>query len=452
MIPLLKPGGRIVPGVSRAAKVADSPVSPDEVDVVVVGGGIVGACTALELAERGVGVLLCEKGVIAGEASGRAFGWIDSQFLDPAKMELIARSKQLWESMNERVGAETGYRKRGLLSLLPTEDDVAFAQGWLDSVKGAPGVDARIVSGGELDDRLPPSEQNWTGALFQPSDACVEPTLAASAIVEAAKAKGAFVHQNCAVRGFEFEGGTISGVVTEKGAISCKSVVIAAATWSPLLAGSVGIKLPQFQAHASMMRIAPFDGPETSAWGPGYTWRRNLDGSYTLGAINGAVPITPATIKNAFRLIPALRAMWDQVEPVFSLATFMDHLTTPSKWPMDRESPFERNRVIQPEFRHKVLDEVVKAVSRDFPSFEGHEDVERWAGVLTTTLDNTPIISQADSHPGLFLGTGFYYGLTMGPAAGEALADLVVGNDTKIDLGNYRHSRFSDGTKLVFRQ
>ena len=70
-------GGAYISGESRAKKVQGDSELPDSVDVVVIGGGFVGCCTALNLAERGVSVAICEKGVVAGEASGRAAGLIE---------------------------------------------------------------------------------------------------------------------------------------------------------------------------------------------------------------------------------------------------------------------------------------------------------------------------------------------------------------------------------------
>ena len=73
-------GGALVPGKARANSVSGSDTIPAAVDVVIIGGGVIGCLTALNLAERDVSVALCEKGVIAGEASGRAAGGIEYQF------------------------------------------------------------------------------------------------------------------------------------------------------------------------------------------------------------------------------------------------------------------------------------------------------------------------------------------------------------------------------------
>lgn len=446
-------GGRVVPGVSRARPVIGDSDLPASVDTVVIGGGYVGVCAALMLASRGVRVALCEKGVIAGEASGRSLGWIDSQYLDPAKMDLIGRSKELWEGMNANVGAETGYRRAGVVSLLPDDGARAFAEDWLAKVRGRRGVDARIVSADEAMSLMPGCSGNYVGGLYQPSDACAEPVLAAPAIAEGARRHGAVILQHCAVRGVETSAGAISGVVTERGRIGCGTVVLAGGYWSSLFARSIGIDLPQFQANASMMAIRPTrdDLPQTSAWGDGYVWRRHLDGCYTVGAINGVSPVTPDSMRHLFRLLPAIKAMWNEVDPVFNLPTFWNDLVRPKRWRMDEITPFERNRILMPEVRQRYLDAAYERLGRDFPGFTDARKLESWGGVLVTTLDNMPVLSAAPSMPGLFLGTGFYYGLTMGPAAGEALADLVMGKTPQFDLDDYRIQRFSDGTNLVFR-
>src|SRR5215469_1373576 len=90
---------------------------PAQADVVVVGGGIIGVSTAYFLAERGISVVLCEKGHIAGEQSSRNWGWVRKMGRDPRELPLIIESLRLWEGMNERVGTETGFRTTGIVYL-----------------------------------------------------------------------------------------------------------------------------------------------------------------------------------------------------------------------------------------------------------------------------------------------------------------------------------------------
>src|SRR5262245_44162439 len=88
-----------------------------ETEVVIIGGGIVGASTALALAERGVPVVLCEKGRIAGEQSSRNWGWCRKMGRDLAEVPLAVESLRLWETLNARTRAETGFRRTGIVYL-----------------------------------------------------------------------------------------------------------------------------------------------------------------------------------------------------------------------------------------------------------------------------------------------------------------------------------------------
>ncbi len=93
--------------------VIPDPDMPAEADVVIIGGGIIGTSAALFLAKRGVKVVLCEKGHIAGEQSSRNWGWVRKARRDPREIPLIVESLRQWERMNETIGDETGFRTTG---------------------------------------------------------------------------------------------------------------------------------------------------------------------------------------------------------------------------------------------------------------------------------------------------------------------------------------------------
>src|SRR5580658_1265871 len=97
---------------------------PTRADVVVVGGGIIGVSAALHLAKKGVSVALCEKGRIAGEQSGRNWGWCRTMGRDPAEIPLSIESLRMWAGMNQEVGAETGFRNSGIIYLCENQSDI----------------------------------------------------------------------------------------------------------------------------------------------------------------------------------------------------------------------------------------------------------------------------------------------------------------------------------------
>jgi glycine/D-amino acid oxidase-like deaminating enzyme len=438
-------------GKSRARPVSSSDVLPKSVEVVIIGGGFVGTSAALTLAERGIPVALCEKGVIAGEASGRSMGYVDSQHLDPIKLELVARSKELWAGLNARTGLETGYRPTGVVEALNTEEQVAGVEGWLSAVRGLRGTDGRILRGSDAAALFPDMVNPPPAVLHTPGDGSAEPQLAAPAMAEAAHRQGAAILQGCAVRGLEFQAGRISGVVTEKGVIACRAVLLAAGCWSPMFARSLGISIPQLNIYLSMMGLSAVPGPRTPLSAGGYGFRPQIDGGYSFGVVDFAAPIQPATVRNWLRLRPAIKAFWPITHIGFSPSEFWRELTTPTRWALDAPSPFESRRIQVPDFRAGPLECALVDLRAHFPVFRDAAVRERWAGVVSSLPDNMPIISAVSQYPGLFVGTGFTFGLTMGPAAGEALADLAIGREPAIDLHPYRLGRFGDGSELTFR-
>src|ERR1700742_3367042 len=124
--------------------VAGDPDQPASTQVVVIGGGIVGVCTALYLARKGIPVVLCEKGVVGGEQSSRNWGWCRKMGRDVAEIPLAIESLRLWERLAERTGVDVGFRKNGILYLCENENHVARRQKWLEGARPF-GIDTRLV-------------------------------------------------------------------------------------------------------------------------------------------------------------------------------------------------------------------------------------------------------------------------------------------------------------------
>ena len=272
---------------------------PAETDVVVIGGGIVGASTALFLTEKGVSVALCEKGRIAGEQSSRNWGWCRKMGRDLAEVPLAVESLRLWEGMNARTGAETGFRQSGIVYLCETAKEAAKHEAWLARAASYQ-IDSSLIGPDEIDRLLPGSSRRWPAALYTPSDGCAEPEKATSAIAKAAFGKGAAILEHCAVRGIETTAGRITGVVTEHGPIRCSKAVLAGGAWSRLFCGNLGVELPQLKLIASVMRSGPVEGaPDRAAGADKFAFRKRLDGGYTIARRNANVAaLTP----DSFRL------------------------------------------------------------------------------------------------------------------------------------------------------
>ncbi len=127
-------------------RVQSDPVVPQTTRVVVIGGGIIGACTAFFLAREGIPVVLCEKGEIAGEQSSRNWGWCRKMGRDPREVPLAIEALRLWPEMNSLVGAETGFRRSGIVYLCRTQKELAKREAWLEQVGRPLQLDSRLLS------------------------------------------------------------------------------------------------------------------------------------------------------------------------------------------------------------------------------------------------------------------------------------------------------------------
>jgi glycine/D-amino acid oxidase-like deaminating enzyme len=430
----------------RVDHVTSDDAVPPSTDVVIIGGGIIGVCTALFLAEKNIPTVLCEKGKIAGEQSSRNWGWCRKMGRDPREIPLAIEALRLWGEMNRMTGVETGYRQSGIMYLCETQQDLDHYAPWMEHARDYQ-LDTKILGSAEVAELMPGAARRWAGAMHTPSDGRGEPQMGAPAIAGAAQCRGARILQHCAVRGIETQGGKVSGVVTEKGRIACQSVVLAGGAWSRLFSGNMGIDLPQLKVLLSVMRTEKLDGgPEISATGKGFGYRKRLDGGYTVSNRGANIfDIVP----DAFRLMPdflPLRRMQSGGTTVRLGRRFAEEFATPRRWSFDEKTPFEQVRTLDPKPSPKVLEHAASSIKAAFPAFDKMKVAESWGGYVDVTPDAIPVISAVDKVPGFFIATGFSgHGFGIGPGAGRLMAEMVAGEPTVVDPRPFRLSRFAEG-------
>jgi glycine/D-amino acid oxidase-like deaminating enzyme len=431
----------------RVDPVRSDDALPARADVVIIGGGIIGTSTALFLTQKGVLTVLCEKGHIAGEQSSRNWGWCRKMGRDPREIPLIIESLRLWQGMNETVEAETGFRRSGIMYLAQTEAELEQFDAWLEHARQYQ-LDTRIISAAEAGELMPGLTGRWAGALYTASDGKAEPQRAAPAIAEAARRHGATILTNCAVRGVDTAGGRVAAAITEKGRIACGSIVVAGGAWSRLFCGNLGVHLPQLKVLGTVMRTEPLaGGPEISASGGLFGFRKRMDGGYTVATLAvRTIDLVPDNFRLFFDYLPAARLHWKKLR--FRIgARWREEWRMPRKWALDTASPFEAVRVLDPEPDQFVVDRARAAVAQSFPIFREAVVAESWGGMIDVMPDAVPVISPVESLPGLFVATGFSgHGFGIGPAAGKLAADLVAGDPTLVDPTPFRLSRFTDGS------
>jgi glycine/D-amino acid oxidase-like deaminating enzyme len=426
--------------------VVSSTDRPSAVDVVVVGGGIVGTATALYLRKRGCTVMLCEKGIIAGEQSGRNLGWCRTLGRDLRELPLMLEAMEIWGKSEELLGADAGFRRNGVVYLCENEQQFAKHTNWLKSAEGL-GAKASVLNSAQVADLLPMAARSWYGAVHAETDGCAEPQLAAPAFAKAAQRAGAVISLGDAVRGIETAAGRVSAVVTEKGVVKCGAVVVAGGAWSSQFLGNLGIRFPQLSVVTSAQCTEPGATPLTaSLTGSGFTTRKRMDGGYNVLANHGEIHhITPAS----FRFLWHFRHLATSdtgVKRRFS-REFFKSVHWKRSWRNDEASPFEAVRAWDPSVDEENLRTGHAAATAALPMFKGAKMAHQWAGVIDVTPDALPVISPIAAIPGLFLSSGYSgHGFGIGPAAGRLTADMVLGRAQAKELEPYRFERFADGS------
>jgi glycine/D-amino acid oxidase-like deaminating enzyme len=422
---------------------------PRTADVVIIGGGIIGVSTAWFLAKQGIDVVLCEKGHIAGEQSGRNWGWVRLQGRDPRELPMMIESMRIFSELETEIGESVGFTRGGCLFMADSDKDVQNFHDWLDTAKEFE-LDTRIIDAADIGGIVKGAKTRWSGAMYTPSDARAEPHRTTPAIARAAAREGATMLTACAVRGIETSGGRVSSVVTEHGAIGTSVVLCAAGAWSSMFCRSIDIDVPQLKVRGTVARTAPADAVlEGNLFDSRLGIRRREDGGYTVA--HGSIldhGITPSTFRYAFKFLPALFKEI-KVLRIRLGRDFVDELMMPAKWALDRPSPFEQNRVLDPVPSPRILKGIRRNLGEMFPPLAGVDIVESWAGMVETSPDVVPMIGEVGDFSGFYLATGFSgHGFGIGPGAGKALAAMLTGADNPVDLSPFRPGRFFDGTPI----
>ena len=138
-----------MPMLSDDSRITFNDPIPNAVDVVIIGGGVIGISTAWFLAKEGLSVLVCEKGRVAGEQSSRNWGWVRQMGRDEAELPIVTQSLNIWEELTKEIGEDIGFTRQGLLFLADNEKDEKEFEEWMEGAKQHQ-LDTQILSPAEV--------------------------------------------------------------------------------------------------------------------------------------------------------------------------------------------------------------------------------------------------------------------------------------------------------------
>jgi len=371
-------------------------------DVVIVGGGVIGASIAYQLSLRGAGkVIVLERDRLGTGSTGKNAGGIRLQFSTEVNVRLSQRALPRLEAFKDEMGIDPQFHQVGYLFLITEERDVVPFERSLALWKRLE-VPARRLTAAEAQAIFPEVRvDDVRFATFCPKDGYADPHSILQGFVARARERGVEFREGAPARAIDVSNGTVTAVRAGDERIECGTVVDAAGAWGAQVGAMVGLALPIAPLRRHIFVTGPVPGldrefPLTIEFASGLYFHRE-SGGVLLGM---ADPADPPRFDDSVN--------WD------FLPTVVEH-----------------------------------ALSR-LPVLEKATVKTGWAGFYEDTPDHHPILGPVEHVRGFVCATGFSgHGLMQAPAVGEVIAQVICGEPTSVDIAPLRFERFAKGALVL---
>ncbi|NBA94684.1 FAD-binding oxidoreductase [Pseudomonas sp. R5(2019)] len=363
-----------------------------EADVIVLGGGIVGASAALALARRGRSVVLLERDFCGSHSSGVNYGGVRRQGRPLHQLPLSQRAHEIWSELPELIGIDGEYVRSGHLKLARSHADLGALRTYADASRGF-GLGLQLLDRSALRARFPWVGDVAVGASFCPDDGHANPRLVSPAFARAAKWQGAQVIEQAGTSSVEHDGQRFLVNTSNGVQVRAPWLLNCAGAWAANLAAQFGEPVPMESRHPAMLVTEPLPlvmDASTGVEGGGIYARQVARGNCVLGGGRGFA-------------LDANRARPGQAA---------------------------------------VL-EILRNAVELYPFLAGAQAIRTWSGTEGYLPDGEPVIGPSSTQPGLLHGFGFAgAGFQIGPAVGEALAELVCEGKSQQPIEAFSIRRF----------
>jgi sarcosine oxidase, subunit beta len=365
-------------------------------DAVVIGGGIQGCSTALQLARLGMRVILLEKDSVGRHASGVNAGGVRRLLRHEAEIPLSVASMEMWHGIRELLGGrETGFAISGQVAVAETQAEWDGLRRRAARVAELGFAHEELLEREELYEVLPALAPHCVGGLISRTDGFASLYHTSIAFRDAAVAAGAIVQEGVAARDIERRG-TVWHVATPAGEIRAGAVVNCAGAWAAAIAARFGEPVPLEPIAPMMMvtaRLPHFVSPVVLGTGRKLSLKQASNGTVLIGGGHRGVPDTESGTSST-------------------------------------------------DFRKLITS--ARTVSALFPIMSGAVLVRAWSGIESRLPDDIPVIGPSSTEPGLFHAFGFSaHGFQLGPIIGVIMANLVVSGATQHPIAPFAITRFT---------
>jgi sarcosine oxidase subunit beta len=368
-------------------------------DVLVIGGGIMGAAAAFFLRRRGRSVILLERGLIGQQASGVNFGNVRRQGRFPPQLPLANRSRGIWGRLKELLGEDVEFLASGHIRVCYAHDQVGALEDYAAKALRY-GLELELVSRNALRARFPFLGPETLAGSFSPHDGHANPRLVAPAFGRAAARAGAEVLENTGIAAITKAGEDFEATADDGRRFRAPAVLVAAGAWGRLLSEQFGEPVP-IEARGPQM------------------------------AVTEPMPYRVAPVIGVMTRVPEEQVYLRQVTR--GNIVFGGGLRGPA-FPDIRRAYAVPDRLV----------EQIAQIRRLVPAL-GHVRVIRsWSGIEGYLPDDIPIIGPSARVPGLYYAIGFCgHGFQLGPGVGDVIAELIDRGVTATPIEPFAIARFA---------
>ncbi|NMF96982.1 FAD-binding oxidoreductase [Aromatoleum toluolicum] len=368
-------------------------------DVIIVGGGIMGAATAFFLRKRGMSVILLERGLIGQQASGVNFGNVRRMGRPIEQLPLANRSRETWLKFKELFGDDVELLLNGHLRVgfTPAHEErmAKYAQDAKDF-----GLDMQMMGAKALRERFPYLGPEITAGCYAPHDGHANPRLAAPIIGRAAVREGAQVFENTEIVSVEKDGEDFRMTAADDRTFRAPVALITAGAWGDRISAKFGEPVPMIAKGPQMCVTEPVP--------------------YAIGPTIGAIA-----------------DVFEQVVFFRQVARGNIVIGGGGHEPVDLEN---RRAYVNP---HRTLYKL-KNAPRVVPAFNHLNIIRVWSGIEGYMEDSSPAMGPSARVPGLYYAFGFSgEGFQLGPGVGDVMAELIHTGATTTPIEQYHIGRFA---------
>lgn len=381
-------------------------------DVVVIGGGIIGAAITYYGSKSGLDITMLERGDIASGTSSKCDGDILAVDKDPGfDSQMSFESQKLVIELSKELDISFEYRSPGSVLVCENDIELEAAERWVNQQQKA-GLDFRMLNREDLRNESPYLADNLYGGLECSTDSIVNPYLLTFSMVDKAKQYGAKIHTHTEVTNLRKNPEGTFNIETSKGTYTANKVVNACGAWAPFICRMLGLDIP----------IKPRKGHVLVASRQQQVASRNImEFGYLISKFGGERQVDAVTEKYGVALV--MEPTESQNFLVGSSRQFLGYDTT---------------------VNHDVVKHIAKRAVRFFPKIDNMTVIRAYAGLRPWTEDHLPFISHVEKVPGFYVAAGHEGdGISLAAVTGKLIAEMINGAETTVPVERLRFERFN---------